>query len=233
MELNSMMYRLFKISGIISLLLAPAISSAQKSDPDLRPAYEERPKYMPFGGKHRNLRDEYERKIGLWKFYSYTHTLIAEINYNHDVKHGLSTIYFPHNGTVKEVAEYFDGKKDGEYRLYYYSGDIKIEGFYSYGKRHGKWTYYHISTGEVKSEGRYNKGFKTGEWKYFNAKGELIKTLVFGDEGVLLMEDGVPVNHNDLNQPAKTTPEDQKALKEKFNQQQILQQKSKSNDVPH
>lgn len=229
--LNYLMNRTLKITILISLLIAPLITLSQKSDPDLRPAYEERPQYMPFGGKHRNLRDEYERKIGTWKFYSYTHTLIAEINYNHDVKHGLSTIYFPHNGTVKEVAEYFDGKKDGEYRLYYYSGDIKIEGFYSYGKRHGKWSYYHISTGEMKSEGRYNKGFKTGEWKHYNAKGELIHTYVYGDGGLLIMEDGKPVNHPDLTSPVKEEKESQEDLKKKFLQQN--QQIQKSNNIPH
>ncbi len=226
------MNRIFKITLLFSLLIAPLISLSQKSDPDLRPAYEERPQYMPWGGKHRNLRDEYERKIGLWKFYSYTSTLIAEINYSHDVKHGLSTIYFPHNGTVKEVAEYFDGKKDGEYKLYYYSGDIKIEGFYSYGKRHGKWTYYHISTGEVKAEGRYNKGFKTGEWKYFNAKAELLHTYVYGDGGVLIMEDGKPVNHDDLKQPTNDQKESKENLKQKFNQQLKLQN-TKANTLPH
>ena len=214
------------------LISAPAFLIAQKSDPDLRPAYEERPEYMPWGGKHRNLRDEYERKIGLWKFYSYTHTLIAEVNYSHDVKQGLSTLYFPHNGTIKEVAEYFDGKKDGEYRLYHYSGDIKIEGFYSYGKRHGKWTYYHIVTGEMKSEGRYNKGFKTGEWKHFNAKGELTDTYVYGDGGVLIMGNGVPVNHDDLKQTGKEEKESQEALKQKFNQQLKLQNNI-ANTLPH
>lgn len=213
------------------LLVAPLITLSQKSDPDLRPAYEERPQYMPWGGKHRNLRDEYSRKIGLWKFYSYTHTLIAEVNYRHDMKHGLSTLYFPHNGTVKEVAEYFEGKKDGEYRLYYYSGDIKIEGFYSYGKRHGKWTYYHISTGEVQSEGRYNKGYRTGEWKFYNAKGELIKTTVYGDKGEVIMENGVPVNRPELTQPGKEEKESQESLKKRFMQQQ--QQIQKSNNIPH
>lgn len=113
--LNYLMNRTLKIITLISLLIAPLITLSQKSDPDLRPAYEERPQDMPFGGKHRNLRDEIpSAKLGHGNFISYTHTLIAEINYNHDVKHGLSTIYFPHNGTVKEVAEYFDGKKDGE-----------------------------------------------------------------------------------------------------------------------
>ncbi len=225
------MNRTFKIITLISLLIAPLVSLSQKSDPDLRPAYEERPQYMPFGGKHRNLRDEYERKIGTWKFYSYTHTLIAEINYSHDVKHGMATIYFPHNGTVKEVAEYFEGKKDGEYRLYYYSGDIKIEGFYSYGKRHGKWTYYHIVTGEMKSEGRYNKGFKTGEWKHYNAKGELVDTYVYGDAGLLIMQNGMPVNHDDLKQQDKEVKESQESLQKRFQQQN--QQIQKSNNIPH
>lgn len=83
----------------------------------------------------------------------------------------------------------------------------------------------------MKSEGRYNKGFKTGEWKHYNAKGELIHTYVYGDGGLLIMEDGKPVNHPDLTNPAKEEKESQEDLKKKFLQQN--QQIQKSNNIPH
>jgi antitoxin component YwqK of YwqJK toxin-antitoxin module len=117
--------------------------------------------------------DQYDRKQGVWQMYSASNLLIAEINYLNDKKHGLSTRYYPHSGTVMEQAEYFDGRFHGGYKKYFYTGSLKTEGDYDFNKRTGYWVNYYHTTGEISSEGSYEKGKKHGEWKFYDSKGQL------------------------------------------------------------
>ncbi len=169
---------------ILLLISAPALLSAQSA---------RRPKYSPWSERHhRNVRDEFDRKQGLWKLYSASRFLIAGITYQHDKKHGMSTRYYPHTGEIMEQAEYFDGKKHGDYRKYYYSGNPKSEGEYVHNKRDGYWANYYHSTGEMRSEGTYQRGKKHGNWKYYNSQGDLKYTYTY-DKGVLVAKNGVSI----------------------------------------
>jgi antitoxin component YwqK of YwqJK toxin-antitoxin module len=152
----------------------------------------ERPKFAPFKEKHRNLRDEFDRKQGLWKLYSASQIIIADVNYLNDKKHGMSTRYYPHTGELMEQAEYFDGRKHGEYKKFYYTGATKTEGEYDLNKRTGYWVDYYLNTGEVRSEGTYDRGKKQGDWKFYNSQGDLKYTYTY-DQGVLTAMNGVPI----------------------------------------
>jgi antitoxin component YwqK of YwqJK toxin-antitoxin module len=150
----------------------------------------ERPKYAPRKSNHRNERDQYDRKQGVWQMYSASNLLIAEINYLNDKKHGLSTRYYPHSGTVMEQAEYFDGRFHGGYKKYFYTGSLKTEGDYDFNKRTGYWVNYYHTTGEISSEGSYEKGKKHGEWKFYDSKGQLKYSYTY-KAGVLVAKNGV------------------------------------------
>jgi len=168
---------------ILMLSTAPFVVFGQSSD---------RPKFAPYKEKHRNERDEFDRKQGLWKLYSASRLLIAEIEYQNDKKHGMSTRYYPHTGELMEQAEYFDGKKHGEYRKFYYTGATKMEGEYERNKRTGYWVKYYHNSGEISSEGSYKNGFKDGDWKYYNSFGDLKYTYTYKD-GVLVAKNGVSI----------------------------------------
>ncbi len=168
---------------ILLLILVPALVSAQNA---------RRPKYAPWREKHRNVRDEFDRKQGLWKLYSASRLLIADITYMHDKKHGMSTRYYPHTGELMEQAEYFDGRKHGEYRKFYYTGTPKSEGEYLRNRRDGYWINYYHSTGEIRSEGTYARGQKQGDWKYYNSMGDLKYTYTY-DKGVLVAKNGISI----------------------------------------
>ena len=169
---------------IFLLFAAPLVLSAQSSS---------RPKFSPWKERHhRNVRDEFDRKQGLWKLYSASRLLIAEIQYQNDKKHGMSLRYYPHTGELMEQAEYFDGKKHGEYRKFYYTGSTKMEGEYDLNKRTGYWVSYYHNTGEVRSEGSYERGQKHGDWKYYNSQGDLKYTYTYA-KGVLVAKDGVSI----------------------------------------
>lgn len=168
---------------ILFLCAAPILLFGQSS---------ERPKFSPRKDKHRNVRDEFDRKQGLWKLYSASRLLIAEIEYQHDKKHGMSRRYYPHTGELMEEAEYLDGKKHGSYRKFYYTGAAKTEGEYEKNRRTGYWVSYYHNTGEIRSEGNYERGKKTGDWKYYDSQGDLKYTYTYKD-GVLIAKDGVSI----------------------------------------
>jgi antitoxin component YwqK of YwqJK toxin-antitoxin module len=151
-----------------------------------------RPKFAPWKDKHRNVKDDFDRKQGLWKLYSASRLLIAEIEYQNDKKHGMSRRYYPHTGEVMEEAEYFDGKRHGSYRKFYYTGSTKSEGEYEKNRRSGYWVNYYHNTGEVRSEGNYERGKKIGDWKYYDSQGELKYTYTY-EKGVLVAKNGVSI----------------------------------------
>lgn len=151
---------------------------------------ETRPKYAPRKLQHRNVKDQYDRKQGLWMQYSASRTLIAEINYLNDRKHGLSTRYYPHSGAVMEQAEYFDGKRHGPFKKYFYTGSLKTEGEYEVNKKSGYWVNYYHNTGEISSEGNYVKGKKDGDWKFYDSRGKIKYTYTYKN-GVLVAQNGV------------------------------------------
>lgn len=151
---------------LITVFLLTAESFAQTS---------QRPKYAPRKEKHRNKIDELNQKQGEWKFYNANHQLTNSIEYQNDVRVGMSKLYFP-NQKVYEETEYQFGLKEGVYKKYYFSGQLQIEGLYMAGKKSEVWTTYY-SNGVVKSEGRYLRGNKEGKWNYYNQKSELVNSI--------------------------------------------------------
>ena len=168
---------------IFLLTATPLLLHAQSS---------RRPKFAPRKDKHRNVKDDFDRKQGLWKLYSASRLLIAEIEYQNDKKHGMSRRFYPHTGELMEEAEYFDGKRHGEYRKFYYTGATKSEGEYEKNRRSGFWVNYYHNTGEIRSQGNYERGKKTGDWKYYDSQGDLKYTYTY-EKGVLVAKNGVSI----------------------------------------
>jgi antitoxin component YwqK of YwqJK toxin-antitoxin module len=176
------MTRSFQTYALVAVLISwPLLLSGQSY---------QRPKYAPRKVNHQNEKDQYDRKQGLWMQYSASRTLIAEINYLNDRKHGLSTRYYPHSGAVMEQAEYFDGKRHGPFKKYFYTDSLKTEGEYDVNRKSGYWVNYYHNTGEVSSEGNYVKGKKDGDWKFYDSQGKLKSTYTYKN-GVLIAQNGV------------------------------------------
>lgn len=169
---------------IFLLFAAPLVLFGQSS---------RRPKYSPWKERHhRNVKDEFDRKQGLWKLYSASRLLIAEIEYQNNKKHGMSRRYYPHTGELMEEAEYFDGKRHGDYKKFYYTGTTKMEGEYDQNKRTGYWVRYYHNTGEISSEGSYVRAKKNGDWKYYNSFGDLKYVYTYKND-TLIAKNGVSI----------------------------------------
>lgn len=146
------------------IIIFPFISSAQDNEEG------QRPKYAPWGEKHKNMSDE-KGKQGEWRYYTRDRILLYSITYKNDVKHGPSTKYYSSNGIVREEANFYYGIRDGEYKSYHSNGQLSAEGSYKENKKTGSWITYYKSSGEKKSEGSYLGNKKDGLWSYYNSKG--------------------------------------------------------------
>jgi antitoxin component YwqK of YwqJK toxin-antitoxin module len=143
---------------------------------------EERPANGPKGVK--NVRDELNRKQGVWSTYNTNGDLLKREEYVNDKKEGLTTIYFSGGGPepekIREETYYFAGKKDSISTKKYLSQQTSVEGTFDMGKKHGKWTTYY-EDGQIKAEGSFIKGNRDGEWKWYNRKGVLIRKTIYSN----------------------------------------------------
>lgn len=138
-----------------------------------------KPEYSPKKDQHMNCVDYLGRRQGLWKVYNYYGYVLSEVSYKDGKLSGSSTIYYSVTGKVRERANYFDGKKDGEFANFFFNGQTNSEGEFDYGKKVGTWTFYYSSTGETRKSGNYVMGKLDGEWKFYNSKGVLLKTVYY------------------------------------------------------
>lgn len=152
----------------MALILAPILNLyAQEGQ------IEEKPRWAPRSEEHMNVYDELGRKQGLWKYYSINKILVLEITFLNDIKHGPSIRHNSYNGVIIEESNYFNGKRDGDYKRYNYAGSLIKEGQYENGKKSGTWVTYYSVNGEKRTEGDYKYGLMEGYWKYYSSKGVL------------------------------------------------------------
>ena len=94
------------ISNVLYFIVFPLLAWGQDANTPQEAYSCERPQFMDVKDRHRNCRDMYNRKMGLWKTYSYSRVLISEITYDNDKKHGSAKRYYPHSGALMEWCDY-------------------------------------------------------------------------------------------------------------------------------
>ena len=138
--------------------------------------------------------NEFNKKIGLWKFFYKTGELKAKGKYNKNRKTGKWKYYYKsgkleqegdfvrskYNGIWKwyyETGEllrkenFIKGKEEGSFVEYTKQGEIVMKGEYIDGEKNGEWIYI---TGDTKEVGYFDMGEKSGIWKYYNLKNKII-----------------------------------------------------------
>lgn len=73
------------------------------------------------------------------------------------------------NGNVQHIANFRDGKEDGESRSYYKDGSPESLRNFEYGKEHGDWKFWYTAAegGQLAWEFQYNEGEKHGKWIWY------------------------------------------------------------------
>lgn len=105
------------------------------------------------------------------------------------------------NGTLKLESTYFEGKKDGEFKLYFEDGSLNEIRSYQNNEMHGTWITFN-RLGVKVAEASYKQGVKNGNWYVWNDDGNLKYELCYKDgekTGVWKSYDemGVVINERD------------------------------------
>ena len=148
------------------------------------------------------------KKEGEWIIYHENGKVREVVNFENDLREGISTGYHPNgvksfeitwventatgnyksfteSGALKEDKNLVDSENDGFYKSYFDIGEshIEYEGTYSKNKLNGKLIEYH-SNGKVYQETNYVNGEITGEQKTYNSLGILVGVYNYA-EGLL------------------------------------------------
>ncbi|MCB0799918.1 MAG: hypothetical protein KDB91_05405 [Bacteroidales bacterium] len=120
-------------------------------------------------------------KEGLWKFWSATQPayLICEEYYHRNIRHGLSSKYYP-DSTLAEKVAWDMGNRSGEWLQYHPDGTVCLRAEYIAGKLEGPFSYYHPN-GNLHYEGKYSENRRTGDWMIFNEDGSLKQIINYKD----------------------------------------------------
>lgn len=123
----------------------------------------------------------------------------GQISYQVPIVHGKrqgNMITFYSEGQIKGIANYTDGKLDGQATGYDSIGNEISIIPYSHGIKHGKY-YYFYPSGKVKKEGSFKLGKHTGPGfeyfedgrllrKYFSDNGDIIYVKTYSQDGNLI-----------------------------------------------
>jgi len=145
-------------------------------------------------GEYRNGKEE-----GLWTFYNENGNILREEEYLEGFRNGPMTEYNDSLqviakgsfidgmktgkwvisiGDNKEIGEYRDDKKIGEWKHFYPDGTLRFKGIYKNGREDGKHKYY-WENGKMEHVEVYKNGRKEKKWSYFNKQGTLIKIVIY------------------------------------------------------
>lgn len=148
-------------------------------------------------GEYKNDKEE-----GLWIFYNEKGNILREEEYFDGYRNGSITEYndslqiiakgffvdgmktgkwIVSIGDNKEVGEYRDDKKIGEWKHFYPDGTLRFKGNYKNGKEDGKHKYYWQS-GTIEHIEIYDDGRKEKKWSYYNKRGSLIQIVIYKND---------------------------------------------------
>jgi len=126
-----------------------------------------------------------EKKDSTWRYYSdFDGVLLSEESYTNGLINGVSKTFYP-GGTVAEVIQYRDGKKDGEWVQYYEDGRLKFKGSYRNDEKEGPFTGY-FQNGKVNLSGAYRAGHKEGTWTIYEENGAVMRSDKYSDGAVVI-----------------------------------------------
>lgn len=108
---------------------------------------------------------------GTSKWYSQDQTVMQEVNFKNNQRHGKHLIYYS-SGTKKSESTYHEDQAEGLYRDYFPSGEVQSEGTFKNNSLHGKYTRY-SSEGVKSKEIDFVDGLMNGSYVLYNSDGKI------------------------------------------------------------
>lgn len=116
------------------------------------------------------INKEYE---GEWKIYhKESKVVMTSENYKKGKLNGVKKIFYD-DGSVAEILNYVDGKREGNYKRYGVNEKILEDLNYKGNELHGLATFYD-GLGKIILQGQYTNGVKSGIWKTYE-NGKVVK----------------------------------------------------------
>ena len=110
---------------------------------------------------------------GEWKIYhKESKVVMTSENYKKGKLNGVKKVFYD-DGSVAEILNYVDGKRDGNYKRFGINEKILEDLNYKNDQLHGAASFYD-GLGNVILQGQYSNGLKSGVWKTFE-NGKLVK----------------------------------------------------------
>ncbi len=110
---------------------------------------------------------------GEWKIYhKESKVVMTSENYKKGKLNGIKKVFYD-DGSVAEILNYVDGKRDGNYKRFGVNEKILEDLNYKNDELHGAATFYD-GLGNIILQGQYTNGLKTGIWKTYE-KGKIVK----------------------------------------------------------
>jgi len=103
----------------------------------------------------------------------------GKTSYKHFFLNGLFQFFF-FDGSVRYVATYLNGKKEGPSKEYFYGGKIQNEGAFKAGEKEGLWKYYYAD-GQLQYQENYTNGKINGKVNMLNEAGWVERELNYTD----------------------------------------------------
>ncbi|WP_130733195.1 toxin-antitoxin system YwqK family antitoxin [Flavobacterium sp. J27] len=94
---------------------------------------------------------------------------------------------FYETGQLRSVANWKDGKLDGDYTFYHPNGKIQSKGFYTKNVQSGKWFFYTEDGFPISEESYlYDKGLriKNGLFRFYNKQGILVEETSYTKDAI-------------------------------------------------
>jgi antitoxin component YwqK of YwqJK toxin-antitoxin module len=112
-----------------------------------------------------------QQKEGKWQFFSAIkrNYLISEETYLHNLRNGLTIVYYP-DSTIAEKINYINDMKNGEWTKYYPKGSILLKSNYVNGAIDGKFETW-FEDGKKQFAGQYKSDSRDGLWLIYNPDG--------------------------------------------------------------
>jgi len=147
------------------------------------------PNQMKFEGDY-----DYEKCIGVHKYWYSNGKKEKVINFAQDKYHGLVSYYFE-NGQKKREGNYVNGEKEGTQLEFYENGQLQYRQNYKNGKQNGLFEYYY-KNGQLEFHGNYINGLESGTHKrWYENNGQLKEVMnyvngKFQGKGISYYENG-------------------------------------------
>ncbi len=119
-----------------------------------------------------------DKQVGDWLYFNENGRMVTEAHYDKNGERFGNWNWYHDQSKLKEVANFKDGKLEGENKIFYPDGQLSIKTFYKEGELDGEFLYYN-EKGALKQKKYFEAGKLVGTYTaYFNVGEEIPEFII-------------------------------------------------------